>query len=50
MDSLMSTLLTELFYQTGLSDLSLGNLIMAFSGMPTREWKNSSFLPSFFWA
>lgn len=33
MDSLMSTLLTELFYQTGLSDLSLGNLIMITSGL-----------------
>lgn len=33
MDSLMSTLLTELFYQTGLSDLSLGNLIMITAGL-----------------
>ena len=33
MDSLMSTLLTELFYQTGLSFLSLGNLVMIIAGL-----------------
>lgn len=33
MDSLMSTLLTELFYQTGLSALSFGNLIMIAAGL-----------------
>lgn len=33
MDSLMSTLLTELFHQTGLSALSFGNLIMIAAGL-----------------
>lgn len=33
MDSLMSTLLTELFHQTGLSALSFGNLIMITAGL-----------------
>ena len=33
MDSLMSTLLTELFHQTGLSALSFGNLIMIGAGL-----------------
>lgn len=33
MDSLISTLLTELFHQTGLSALSFGNLIMIAAGL-----------------
>lgn len=33
MDSLMTTLLTELFHQTGLSALSFGNLIMIAAGL-----------------
>lgn len=33
MDSLLSTLLTELFHQTGLSALSFGNLIMIAAGL-----------------
>lgn len=33
MDSLMNTLLTELFHQTGLSALSFGNLIMIAAGL-----------------
>lgn len=33
MDSLMSSLLTELFHQTGLSALSFGNLIMIAAGL-----------------
>lgn len=33
MDSLMSTLLTELFHQTGLSALSFGNLIIIAAGL-----------------